>query len=243
MRELLQQHRKDGNAYPLIGGHRGCECKYPENSIEAMAEGISQGADYLEIDVQLTKDHVPIIFHDIDTMAKTGLAGLVQDYTFDQLKERGNIPTLLEAMTWGKDNNVHFALEIKSLTCKTRESNLRLMEPLSQVLVDTCMMHNVDVFGIDHQVLKQLKHINPMVDIGLIVPHIPADPIALMREMDALVYLSYAFNLTQASVSLLQDAGYFVSGAILRDQWLIDYAVGIRVDMFEHDHPALVARK
>ena len=58
-----------------------------------------------------------------------------------------------------------------------------------------------------------------------------------MKEMDALVYLTYVNELTPDMVHDLQKAGYYVSGAILRDKDLIDYAVSIPTDMFEHDHP------
>lgn len=45
-------------------GHRGAAGVAPENTLSAIKTGSQSGADYIEIDVQLSKDGVPFIFHD-----------------------------------------------------------------------------------------------------------------------------------------------------------------------------------
>ena len=237
MRELLEKHRASGSTTPLIGGHRGCQCQWNENSIEAMAEGIRRGADYLEIDVQLTKDNVPIIFHDIEVTDKTGLYGYVHDHTCREMKEAYGCPTLMEAMEWGKQNKAYFALELKSCGCINAEDNLRLMPILDDVVRQYDMYSQVEAFSVDWRALKKLKSINPRFDIGLIAPVIPADSVALLKEYDAFIYLSYAWNMRKEDVEYMQRNGIFVSGAILRDMRLVDYASAIGVDMFELDNP------
>lgn len=44
--------------------HRGFSGKYPENTMLAFEKAIELGADGIELDVQLTKDGVPVIIHD-----------------------------------------------------------------------------------------------------------------------------------------------------------------------------------
>lgn len=51
-------------------GHRGAAGVAPENTLSAIKAGSQSGADYIEIDVQLSKDGVPFIFHD-DTPNRT----------------------------------------------------------------------------------------------------------------------------------------------------------------------------
>ena len=99
------------------------------------------------------------------------------------------------------------------------------------------MLSNVFVFGQDYQVLKYLKKLDPEVTTGLIVPFVPADPAELMREMDATVYLSYIYNMTPEIIKQLHEAGFFISGAILRDDYWVQQAVELGVDMFETDNP------
>ena len=55
---------------PLIIGHRGAAGTAPENTVAAFKDGRASGADFFEIDVQLSKDGVPFLFHD-DTPART----------------------------------------------------------------------------------------------------------------------------------------------------------------------------
>ena len=52
---------------PKIIAHRGVTRNDQENTIPAFHKAFSEGADGLEIDVRLSKDKKPIIFHDEDT--------------------------------------------------------------------------------------------------------------------------------------------------------------------------------
>ena len=49
----------------IIIAHRGASGYLPEHTLEAKALALGQGADYLEQDVVLSRDHVPVILHDI----------------------------------------------------------------------------------------------------------------------------------------------------------------------------------
>jgi glycerophosphoinositol glycerophosphodiesterase len=54
-------------------GHRGCkhpELNIPENSIEAMRFAIDHKVDGIEIDIMLSKDGVPMVFHDTNSMSR-----------------------------------------------------------------------------------------------------------------------------------------------------------------------------
>jgi len=45
-------------------GHRGARAFAPENTLEAIAKARTAGADMVELDVHLSRDRVPIVFHD-----------------------------------------------------------------------------------------------------------------------------------------------------------------------------------
>lgn len=49
---------------PLIWGHRGAMAFAPQNTLPSFQLAVEQGADGVELDVQLTADGVPVVFHD-----------------------------------------------------------------------------------------------------------------------------------------------------------------------------------
>ncbi len=58
----------------------------PENSIPAFQRAVKRGFG-IEMDVQLTKDNIPVVFHD-DTLGRAcGIKGKVSDFTYEQLRE------------------------------------------------------------------------------------------------------------------------------------------------------------
>src|SRR5262249_33759263 len=56
--------------YPVIIAHRGDSFHAPENTIEAARLGWRSGAAAWELDVQLTRDGVPVVLHD-ESLART----------------------------------------------------------------------------------------------------------------------------------------------------------------------------
>lgn len=72
---------------PLNIAHRGGMGLYPENTMFAFNSVIHEhNVDALEIDLQLTKDNIPIIIHDSTIDRTTNGKGKVRDLTFDELQ-------------------------------------------------------------------------------------------------------------------------------------------------------------
>jgi len=64
---------------PLIVAHRGASGYLPEHTLEAKSMAYAMGADYLEQDVVLTKDHQPVVLHDIHLDTVTNVAEVFPD--------------------------------------------------------------------------------------------------------------------------------------------------------------------
>lgn len=85
----------------FIIGHRGARAVEPENTLRAIREGM-KCADYVEIDVRLSKDRIPVVIHDATLDRTTDGTGLVGSFSFRELRkfDAGNgekIPALEEA--------------------------------------------------------------------------------------------------------------------------------------------------
>lgn len=84
---------------PKIIGHRGA-CGYaPENTLVSIQTAHDMGVEWVELDVKLTADDVPIICHDDDLLRTTGHEGLVKDTPYSAIRE-------LDAGSWFADSFV-----------------------------------------------------------------------------------------------------------------------------------------
>jgi glycerophosphoryl diester phosphodiesterase len=59
---------------PIVIAHRGASGYLPEHTLEAVAVAHAQGADYIEQDVVLSKDRVPVVLHDVQIDTVTDVA-------------------------------------------------------------------------------------------------------------------------------------------------------------------------
>ncbi len=55
---------KDAAARPFVWAHRGASALEPENTLRAFETAAALGADGVELDIQLTRDGVPLVVHD-----------------------------------------------------------------------------------------------------------------------------------------------------------------------------------
>jgi glycerophosphoryl diester phosphodiesterase len=66
--------------------HRGWQRRHPENTLPAIQEALAAGARFIEIDVQLTADGVPVLFHDRTLSRICHQGGPIHHYTAAQLR-------------------------------------------------------------------------------------------------------------------------------------------------------------
>lgn len=125
---------------PLIIGHRGASAEAPENTLAAFALAQAQGADGIELDVQLSADGWPVVIHDSDLARITGRQGSVQSLSLAQLQELEagegqSIPTLDEVFeTLGP--NFLYNVELK--TTALRDNGL------AAAVADRIQAHHVE---------------------------------------------------------------------------------------------------
>jgi len=129
---------------PLIIAHRGVSAETPENTMSAFRKAIEYGCPFIELDVQLSKDGVPVVVHDphLKRTSDVGSDVTVQELTLDQIKQldagswfseefRGErIPTLKEVLEM-KRGPTGLMIEIK--TPKSGEEK-KLVETVVAVL-------------------------------------------------------------------------------------------------------------
>lgn len=98
---------------PWVIGHRGCD-QAVENTYEAVALATEQGADFAEIDIQLSSDGVPVVFHDSSMSRLSELSVDVSELTADEF----------ESIQLTQDDMTAYPLTLAHLLEKIQENEL-----------------------------------------------------------------------------------------------------------------------
>ena len=147
---------------PEIIAHRGNAAEFPENTLQGLESAVSLGLRYVEFDVQLTADLVPVLLHDADLARVGGRPDCVHDLTWSALAELpvGEVqrlghahaftypPSLAQAVdTIAGWDGVTAFVEVKrsSLRHFGRETVLKRIAQVLQPVIDRCVLISFDL--------------------------------------------------------------------------------------------------
>src|ERR1700681_4503232 len=109
-----------------VVGHRGAMGHRPENTLASFEHALELGADWIELDVHLTRDGALAVIHDESVDRTTDGHGLVRDHSLLELKllDAGawfgpgfvgeRVPTLDEVLEFARARNTVVDIEIKN---------------------------------------------------------------------------------------------------------------------------------
>ena len=103
---VLLASQVGGGERPIVIAHRGASGYLPEHTLAAKALAHGMGADYLEQDVVLTKDNVPVVLHDVQLDVVTNVA--------DQFPNRA------------REDGKYYAIDLTLNEIKTLQVNERI---------------------------------------------------------------------------------------------------------------------
>lgn len=139
---------------PQIIAHRGANQLFPENTMAAFKKARTLGINWIELDVQLSKDNILFIFHDNNAKRLTGVDYDLTECDFDDIAElsvlvgkfskteKYSIPTLTEYLNWMLDNpKIHSNIEIKAKEKSDPIYEKRLAEAVIALLKDYPGLH------------------------------------------------------------------------------------------------------
>ena len=110
---------------PKLIGHRGVKNLSPENTLNSIELAYKLGLKWIEIDVKISKDLVPILLHDDTLERTTDGKGLPTDFNYDDLKKLDAgfsfynystnicIQTLKQVLLFCKKNEIGLNIELK----------------------------------------------------------------------------------------------------------------------------------
>jgi glycerophosphoryl diester phosphodiesterase len=103
---------------PTVIGHRGAAAYAPENTLASFREAKKRGASWVEIDVKLTSDNIPIVMHDPSLKRTMGVDRLVSSIKAAALPD--GVPSFEAAIACFAELGLGCNVEIKP--CEGREA-------------------------------------------------------------------------------------------------------------------------
>lgn len=170
----------------LITAHRGSSLYYPENTFISIENAIKEGADYVEVDVRLTKDNKVVLFHDNTLKRINGSDRSIEEMnlkdiqnidngSYKSLKFKGEkIPTLEEVFVNFGDK-IKFNIELKM----NKNDNYELCKQVSMLINKYSMSDNVVVSSFNKNIIERFKKDNENIKVG----YITSQSINNMKEL------------------------------------------------------------
>ncbi|MCX4759235.1 glycerophosphodiester phosphodiesterase [Kitasatospora purpeofusca] len=174
--------------------HRGASSAAPENTLLSDEVARRAGADWIENDVQPSKDGVPHVLHDDTVDRTTNGTGRVRDLTAAQLAALdagawfaptaagARVPTLAAQLDDLRTRGGNLLLEIKGP--HTRDEVARIVKDIR----DRGMAGRVFVQSFETDALRHTRELAPELPLGLLRSSLDADPVAVARDLGLSAY-------------------------------------------------------
>ncbi len=218
----------------LVEAHRGAEAIAPANSWAAILAGTEAGADLIEVDVQLTADEVPVLYHPYRLpggafLRSTPYAALAEVDAGDGQPP----PCLEELLAWLKGQSVGLTLDVKNGFGMGVTPFARVLDAIRRADV----VEQVMVAGWDHMGLLWAKRHLPSLTTRAFLKGNVIDLVAVAKRAEVDV-LSLSYDLIDATdVEALHEVGIAV---MLAEMWEPNfrYPVQLGVDIVSWSDPA-----
>lgn len=161
---------------PTVMAHRGLSADAPENTLYAFSDAISVGADFIELDVQQTRDGVLVVMHDSNLKRTTGVNKNIWDVDyadiqnldagswFDPAYANARIPTLEETLQF-VDKRARLNIEIKP----TKHGSDTLEQDVAELITRYQYTDACYVTSFSYGSLKKVKEANPEIRTGYLM--------------------------------------------------------------------------
>jgi glycerophosphoryl diester phosphodiesterase len=145
-----------------IYAHRGASADFPELTLAAYEGAVAQGADGFECDLRLTKDEVPVLWHNASMLERAGNQGLIAEMTFAQVSRAyPQILTLSDFLDFAVSQKKGVLLETKHPVI----SGNRIEEVIAETLAETSGISSIDVSVMSFSwfAIEKMKRVDPSI--------------------------------------------------------------------------------
>lgn len=181
----------------MIVGHRGAAALAPENTIAGFQKVVDAGINWVEVDVQLSGDQIPILYHDETVNRCSDGKGKLGNFNLEQLLcldagswfthkiknefAQEKIPSLETALNFCLEHNLNMNLELKihhEHQAKPLVENVVMLLKTMAFPIDKLIVSSFSQLAVKH-----FKDLYPTVRRGYICKY---NPVAYFTELAAL---------------------------------------------------------
>ena len=227
-----------------VTAHRGASGKAPENTLAAVMQAIEDGADWVEIDVQESKDGVVLVAHDSDLMKVAGVSTKIWEGTAEELQAI-DVGSYLGSEF--KDERVPRLSDVLK-TCRGKVGlNIELKyyghdQNLEQRVVDLVeqfeMESDVVIMSLKAQGIQEIKALRPEWTVGLLT----AVKVGDLTKVKADFLAVNSKLATRSFIRSAHDQGKQVYAWTLNDPVTMSTMISRGVDNVITDHPEMARR-
>lgn len=193
--------------------HRG-NLTAPENSLPAFEMVHNGEANGVELDVQFTRDGIPVVIHDLSVDRTTSGSGMVKDLTLKELQEfkiiseefpDQSVPTLrrvLEVLAGVEVIN----LELKLFSKNISDNNSWVRE-LLKIVKEMNLLDDIIFSSYNHYCIKQITELDPAARTGVIYRAALYEPWEYAKNLGADAIHPYYMSITPELVQKAHEHG------------------------------------
>lgn len=217
-----------------VTAHRGASVNYPENTMAAFEGAKELGADWIELDVQQTKDRQIIVSHDTNFKRVTGVDLNSWEATYEEIerldagsfkdeKFKGEkIPLLEGVIVWAKENNMKLNIELKP-TGHENDFERQVVEIIKHNKFEEYCV----VTSQNYEVLENIKS----VDKDIITVYVMSLAFGDVIKLDKADNFSIeATSITKEMVSKIHNEGKQIYGWTVNKEDGINKMINLNVD-------------
>lgn len=176
----------------MVWAHRGASGYAPENTLAAFNLAVSQGADGIELDVQMTRDGHLVVIHDESIDRVSEGSGFVRDFTLSELRQFNynrthpeyahvQIPTLEEVYESMKPTGMTINVELKTGVFPYPG----LEEAVAALTEKMKMTEQVIYSSFNHLSVARMRRLQPQTRTGILFSDVLVDVVEYARRIGA----------------------------------------------------------
>ena len=226
-----------------VTGHRGASLSYPENTMAAFLGAWEDGADWIELDVQQSRDGVIYCMHDSSFQRTAGVKKNAWELNWEEISrlDAGSflgpehagepVPTLAEVMEFARWRPIRLNIELKPTGME---------KDFEQAVVDIIREYGMEddcvITSQKYSALERVKEIAPEIETVYVMPV----AIGSIERLTAADHFSVSYHfINRDMVSRLHQAGKQIYAWTVNRKDIMERMIDLGVDNIITDNVVL----